>query len=186
MPKGLRCGLLPQNALKRIRRRRRGGSSLVARGASGVRRVCERPRALGLTERVVFGISYTYRRKVQVRMRRVVVNPVLAFMVAFSSVCGWHAAANEVRRETARDLLCVGPERVDSWRLNPPLPERLTPVKERLSLDGRIKPGPAVAVTGAVFAKTDALYGHRAGASSAVSCVAQPHSLFSISCLLIV
>jgi hypothetical protein len=123
---------------------------------------------------------------VQVRMRRVVVNPVLAFMVAFASVCGWHAAANEVRRDTARDLLRVGPENVDSWRLNPPLPERLTPVKERLSLDCRIKLGPAVAATGAVWSKTDALYDHRAGASSAVSCVAPPQSLFSISCLLIV
>lgn len=122
---------------------------------------------------------------IQVRMQRAIVNPVLAFMVAFASVCGWHAAANEVRRETTRDLLRVGPEQMDNWQLNPPLPERLTPAKERLSLDYRIKPVPAVVAAGAA-AKTDAPYAHRAAASSPVSRAALPHSLFSISCLLIV
>lgn len=119
-------------------------------------------------------------------MCRTIVNPVMALMVACASMYGWHAAADEVRRETTRNFLCVGPEKGDSWRLNPPLAERLTPPKERLSLDHRIKPGSAVAAAPAVPAKADALYGHRAGLSATVSCVVLPQSLFSISCLLIV
>ena len=119
-------------------------------------------------------------------MRIAAANLVMALMLACASVYGGRATADEVRLETARDLLCGRADGADSWRLNPALPERLTLPKERLPLDQRTRPGSVVAVAAGVQAKIDALCVHRGELPAAVPCFVPPYSLLSVFCLLIV
>lgn len=120
------------------------------------------------------------------RMRAAIVNQMTAFMLVCASVCSWHTAANEVRQETARDSACHWLGKAERWQLDPALAERQTLPKERLSLDQQAKPGLAVASAPAALAKTDAQYVHSGRLPSLVSSPAGLHSLFSISCLLLV